>query len=179
MTNALCIYITGLPGAGKSTIGKYVSESLSISLLDKDDYLESLFENHGIGGINQRQKLSREADVLFRTAAESENKVVLVSHWRPKNLQVDYGTPCTWIKDTFSTVIEIYCACSVGEASKRFRSRVRHPGHVDESRSTPEINAWLRAYAAHLPINVGRSFMINTENGKWKSKLSGIIQKYS
>ena len=163
MSSKLCFYVTGLPAAGKSTIGKFLSESLSISLLDKDDYLEALFETRGVGDASWRQRLSQEADVLFRKEAEAKSRIVLVSHWRPKNLDTDSGTPCNWLSDTFDTVIEIYCSCSVDIALKRFHSRNRHPGHVDRSRTIAQIGDWLTEYATHLPIGVGKSYRVNSE----------------
>ncbi len=179
MTNEYCIYITGLPGAGKSTIGKYVSDLLSIPILDKDDYLETLFETRGVGDADWRHKLSREADVLFKQEAESKNKVVLVSHWRPKDALVNYGTPSDWLTDTYSTVIEVYCNCSTSVAANRFTSRVRQTGHVDESRTSIEIDEWLSEYAAHLPIGLGRCILINSASEKWENEIKSEFQEYS
>ena len=132
MSSKLCFYVTGLPAAGKSTIGKFLSESLSISLLDKDDYLEALFETRGVGDASWRQRRSREADVLFRKEAEAKSRIVLVSHWRPKNLDTDSGTPCDWLTE----------------------------------------------YATHLPIGVGKSYRVNSENDTWKNTLDELIQAY-
>tara|TARA_B110000908_G_C9910901_1_gene295299 strand:- start:24 stop:563 length:540 start_codon:yes stop_codon:yes gene_type:complete len=179
MTNELCIYITGLPGAGKSTVGKYISNLLSIPMLDKDDYLEVLFESRGIGDSDWRHKLSREADLLFRNDAESKNKVLLVSHWRPKDALVSSGTPGEWLGKTFSDVIEIHCDCSISIAANRFINRVRHKGHVDESRTSVEIVAWLNEYAAHLPIGFGRCISINSANDEWRNEIEYEIQKNS
>ncbi len=179
MTNELCIYITGLPGAGKSTIGKHLSDFLSIPMLDKDDYLEMLFESRGVGDSNWRHKLSREADLLFRNDAELKNKVVLVSHWRPKNALVNFGTSGEWLTNTFNEVIEICCDCSVSIAANRFINRVRHKGHVDESRSSVEIEAWLNEYAIHLPIGFGRSISVNSANEEWKNEIKFEFQEYS
>ncbi len=179
MANELCIYITGLPGAGKSTIGKYVSDFLSIPILDKDDYLETLFESRGVGDSNWRHKLSREADQLFRNDAESKNKIVLVSHWRPKGASVNFGTPCDWLVNTFNDVIEICCDCSVSVAANRFINRARHTGHVDESRSSTEIKAWLSEYAVHLPIGFGRCISVNSESEGWKNRIGNEFQKCS
>lgn len=179
MTNELCIYITGLPGAGKSTIGKYVSDFLSIPMLDKDDYLELLFESRGVGDSHWRQKLSREADLLFRNEAESKNKVVLISHWRPKGALVNFGTTGEWLTNTFSDVIEVYCDCSVSVAARRFINRARHKGHVDESKSSVEIETWLSEYAVHLPIGFGRCISVDSENEEWKNKIKFEFQKNS
>jgi len=179
MANELCIYITGLPGAGKSAIGRYVSDFLSIPIIDKDDYLESLFESRGVGDSNWRHKLSREADQFFRNDAESENKIVLVSHWRPKDASVNYGTPSDWLVHAFNDVIEICCDCPVSVATNRFINRVRHMGHVDESRSSKEIAAWLNEYATHLPIGFGMCISINSARDEWKNEIKNELQKYS
>ena len=179
MSNDLCIYITGLPGAGKSTIGRYVSNYLSIPMLDKDDYLEELFESHGVGDSCWRQKLSREADQLFKSDAEKKNEIVLVSHWRPNGIPANYGTSCEWLISTFTDVIEINCDCSVSVAANRFISRVRHMGHVDESRSSIEIESWLSGYAEYLPIGLGRCISVNSESVEWKYEVRNKLQKYS
>jgi cytidylate kinase len=178
MPRELCIYVTGLPGAGKSTIGSYVSDLLSIPLLDKDDYLEALFESRGVGDSNWRHKLSREADQLFMSDAESKSKAVLVSHWRPKDASVHYGTPSDWLLSTFHDVIEIYCKCSVSVAANRFINRNRHMGHVDQSRSGTEIQAWLNEYAAFLPIGFGRCISVNSVNEEWKNEINNLFKKY-
>ena len=179
MTNELCIYITGLPGAGKSTIGKYVSDFLSIPMLDKDDYLEALFESRGVGDSNWRHKLSREADQLFKNDAELKNKSVLVSHWRPKDNLVKYGTPSGWLVDTFNDVIEVCCDCSVSVAANRFVNRVRHVGHADESRSTTEIEAWLREYEVYLPIGFGECISVNSASEDWKNEIESKFQRHT
>jgi len=179
MTNELCIYITGLPGAGKSTIGKYVSDFLSIPMLDKDDYLEILFKSRGVGDSNWRHKLSREADQLFKSDAESKNKIVLVSHWRPKGTLVNYGTPSGWLVDTFNDVIEICCDCSVSVAANRFVNRARHMGHVDDSRSSTEIESWLSEYLVQLPIGFGRCISVNSASEEWKYEIEYELQKYA
>ena len=178
MANEFCIYITGLPGAGKSTVGKYVADLLSIPMLDKDDYLEVLFETRGVGDADWRHKLSREADIHFRQDAEAKNKVVLVSHWRPKDALVNFGTPGDWLTDTYSTVIEVYCNCSISVAAKRFTSRARHRGHVDESRSSIEIDEWLSGYATHLPVGLGRCIMINSATEEWENEIESEFREY-
>ena len=46
-----CIAVTGLPGSGKSTVGRTVARSLDCAYLDKDDFLEQLFDQRGTGDI--------------------------------------------------------------------------------------------------------------------------------
>jgi glucokinase len=148
-------------------------------MLDKDDYLEALFESRGIGDSNWRHKLSREADQLFKDDAESRNKIVLVSHWRPKGALVSYGTPGDWLVATFNEVVEICCDCPVSVAANRFTNRVRHLGHVDESRSSTEIETWLGEYADHLPIGFGRRISVNCASEEWRNEVKNELRRYT
>ena len=178
MANELCIYMTGLPGAGKSTICKYLSERLSIPMLDKDDYLEALFESRGIGDTKWRHKLSREADLVFRNEAASLDKVILVSHWRPKDTLVDYGTSGEWLVNTFKNLIEVHCDSPVSVATDRYINRTRHKGHLDESKSDVVIESWLSDYAAHLPIGFGRCISTNSANESWKDDIENKFLQF-
>ena len=178
MADRLCIYITGLPGAGKSTVGRYLSDILSIPMLDKDDYLEELFDSQGAGEFDWRKKLSREADVSFISDAKTKDNIILVSHWRPKTVTENYGTPSDWLEGAFDNVIEVYCSCLVNIAADRFTFRVRHPGHLDNSRSRPEIESWLSDYLPHLPIGFGRRISVSTVSEEWKSEIRAKLQVY-
>jgi hypothetical protein len=42
------IVVTGLPASGKSTVGVTVARALGLSLFDKDEILEALFEALGV-----------------------------------------------------------------------------------------------------------------------------------
>ena len=133
--NKFCIVISGLPASGKTTLAKALSTALSIPLVDKDDYLELLFSQRGVGNSHWRQQLSREADGDFIGAAMSTEyafkPLILVSHWRPAGEDLDFGTPTQWLGQHFSKVIELYCECPVEIAAARFSRRVRHRGHLD------------------------------------------------
>ena len=178
--NKYCIVVTGLPASGKSTMGIEVAKLLDIPYFDKDDYLENLFTKRGVGNPDWRQSLSREADVEFREDSIAENEVVLISHWRPKGLNVQFGTPTEWISDHFEKVIELYCDCPVELAATRFRSRVRHEGHVDESRSIGEVINWLKGYEKYLPMNLGQKVVIDSTESIGiqiaKDKITAVIR---
>lgn len=68
--NPLFVLISGLPGSGKTTLARLLAPTLNLSLIDKDEILERLFEAKGIGDPAWRRKLSRESDAI------------LVSLWR-------------------------------------------------------------------------------------------------
>ncbi len=157
-----CIAVTGLPGSGKSTLGQQVAALFDIPLLDKDNYLESLFEGRGTGGPDWRQPLSRESDPLFQQDAESLCRVVLVSHWRPLADTGSSGTPSNWLAAAFPQVIELFCHCPVEEAMRRFKARLRHPGHADGARTRTGVESWMHEYARHLPLSLGELVRVDT-----------------
>jgi len=158
----LCIAVTGLPGSGKTTIGREVASRLNLAFLDKDIYLERLFDERGVGDSNWRQNLSRESDLIFQHDAENESAVVLVSHWRPDHGTSKSGTPTDWLAKKFPRIIELYCTCPTEEAAERFLNRERHPGHLDDIRKPDEITEWLIEYEKHLPLSLGTLAPVET-----------------
>lgn len=54
------VAVSGVPGSGKSTLGREVARRLDLAFLDKDDYLEALFESEP--STESRSVLSRRAD---------------------------------------------------------------------------------------------------------------------
>ncbi|MEM7799841.1 MAG: AAA family ATPase [Chloroflexota bacterium] len=75
MLQGVCIVVTGLPASGKSTFGKRVAAELELPLLDKDDFLEQLYKEKGVGDRSWRQMLSRESDERFKHAAAQYDSV--------------------------------------------------------------------------------------------------------
>jgi shikimate kinase len=127
------IVVSGLAASGKTTVGRALSEGLSLPLIDKDDILEALFDSLGCQDREQRHRLSRASDeVLFRAAASS-GPAVLVYWW-------DHTTAPHRLRSVADSVIEVFCDCPAEVAAARFAARRRHPGHLDSLR-TPEEHA--------------------------------------
>lgn len=129
----MIIVVSGLAASGKTTVGRALSEGLSLPLIDKDDILEALFDSMGCQDRQQRHRLSRAGDeVLFRVAA-STGPAVLVNLW-------DHTTAPDRLRLIADSVIEVFCDCPVDVAAARFAARRRHSGHLDSLR-TPEEHA--------------------------------------
>ncbi len=171
-----CIIISGLPGCGKSTTGNLLADKLKLPILDKDDYLEALFEEKGVGDLKWRQSLSRESDHLFIRDAKMHSSVILVSHWRCKGCDSTSGTPVEWLEEQFDQIIEVYCLCPVKIAAERFMTRKRHPGHRDELKLPEETHNWLARYNETLPLNVGALEKIDTRS---TINLDALIKRLS
>lgn len=60
------VVVSGLPASEKTTLARAVAQSLGLPMLDKDDFLESLFEDAIVGSAQRRRELSQLADRAFR-----------------------------------------------------------------------------------------------------------------
>jgi dephospho-CoA kinase len=53
------VIVTGLPASGKATVARVVANALSFDLIDKDDFLEGLYELNDVSTWEDRKSLSR------------------------------------------------------------------------------------------------------------------------
>ncbi len=145
------LIVSGLPASGKTRLGRYLACALGWPLVDKDDYLETLFQQHRCENLTQRQQLSRTSDTLFQDQALRYSRAVLVSHWRPLGSDSQSGTAL----DAFMQrhCLEVYCHCELKLACQRFRQRQRHPGHCDHLHSEQQIRQRFTDYAKQLPLS--------------------------
>ena len=92
MSARLLVVVSGLAASGKTTVGRLLSERLSLPLIDKDAILEALFDSLGCDSRDQRYRLSRVSDdVLYALAESSRTAAVLVTdRGRPAE---DQGRP--------------------------------------------------------------------------------------
>ena len=153
--------ISGLPGSGKSTLGRGLAHVLKLAIIDKDEILEKLFEHRGTGDAAWRRRLSRESDAIFESEAKASGGAVLISHWHLAGMASDSGTPTEWIAELQGVVVQVHCVCSAEIAAARFRDRKRHPGHLDE-RSFEEILASLLATEQLGLLRLGNRLEVNT-----------------
>jgi glucokinase len=141
------VIVSGLPGSGKSRLAGQLGAALGLRILDKDEILEELFESRGVGDVTWRRTLSRESDRIFEIEASGSDGAVLVSHWRLPGMPMDSGTPTTWLAGLSANIVHVHCTCPPELALGRLVQRARHPGHLDEQRSRPEILASLEQLA--------------------------------
>lgn len=155
------VVISGLPASGKSRLGATIAPLLGLALLDKDDFLEALYDRLGVGDTNWRTRLSRDSDDQFNTAAVASGAAVLVSFWRHPG-QNGGGTPSEWLSSLPGPLIELHCACPTDLTLQRFRDRSRHPGHLDTARDTAGLQIKFDEYAARGPLGVGPVIVVDT-----------------
>jgi hypothetical protein len=97
----------------------------------------------------------------MRVRAEASIGAVLVSFWRRDQLSASSGTPTRWLFD-LPNVVEVHCHCEPKTAVERFRSRRRHTGHRDETRSRDALISQFDALATLGPVGVGTLVVVDT-----------------
>lgn len=171
------IVVSGLPASGKSTLARAIADALRLPLLDKDEVLEGFFDRLGVGDSEWRNKLSRAADDELRRQACALPGAVIVSWWRHPHSASESGTPTEWLSSLAGELVEMHCVCSPSVAARRFVSRKRHPGHLDEQKSLAAVEASFEEQAALGPLKVGRVLEVNTEGslrtGEILARLAG------
>jgi gluconate kinase len=150
------VIVSGVPAAGKSRVGAALASEATLPVFDKDDFLEQLFSGSIPTTPAERRKLSREADHAFRSAVQSSRGAIAVSWWKhPRSIR-DSGTPTDWLLNLPGHLVEVYCKCDAAAAIARFRSRKRHPGHLDQFWSHQELSAFIHESSALGPLALGR-----------------------
>jgi glucokinase len=158
------VVISGLPGSGKTTLGRRLAGALELALIDKDDILDGLFASKGIGDVEWRRALSRESDGILRAAALASNGAVLVSHWRIPGMPAESGTPTDWLKRLPGNLVHVRCSCPPQIAAQRFARRHRHQGHLDDTRSAAETLASITALAALTSLDLQPIIDVDTSD---------------
>ncbi|MEF9883472.1 AAA family ATPase [Streptomyces sp. P9-A4] len=143
------VVVSGLPASGKSTIAHGLATRLGLPVLDKDVILESLYDSLGVGDHSWRHRLSRAAnDVLYALAADA-GRAVLVNWWHR-------DTAPDRLRALGGTLVEVFCACDPALVTERFRTRERHPGHLDHELGPQQLRDRVAAWAARPgPLGLG------------------------
>lgn len=144
----ILIIINGLPGAGKTTLSRRISEQFHFPLFSKDAFKEIFFKTLGIKDRSWSMELGKTAISTMLLAAESTLKkgvpCIIESPFQPHFGQKDIEN---LLKNAPAEIIQIFCSLPPQERIQRLLHRVhngeRHPGHQDPDSFTAEEYAVL------------------------------------
>lgn len=154
------IIVTGRPAAGKSTLAKWLSQELKLSLVSKDSIREELFDRLGWKDRKWAQELGKASvDMMFyfaKAELEVSHSIIMDNAFYPPISNPRFQA----LKEHYhAESIQIVCDSDRETLFQRFKHRAetgnRHPGHGDQD-VLEELYAYLSDTFSHV-LDIGGS----------------------
>jgi predicted kinase len=123
------VYISGRPGAGKSSLAFPLAAELGYSLVTKDLVKEALHDALYVPGEGKidlawSRRLTRVSFALLWTLAAHAGDMVIEANFQPHNDEA-----LAQLRGLGGRTVEVHCACPAEVAHARYNARSRHEVH--------------------------------------------------
>lgn len=153
----LIILILGIPGAGKTTLGKKIAHELHVPFISKDDIKVMLFDTYGWKdreASKQAGKASyRIMDYFTEEQIKHGNSLILESTFNPT---YDDARFQAWQKEYGVRYIQLYCYADADVMRQRFAQRAktneRHVSAVEGNEGLQVLEGYIQL--GFNPLNV-------------------------
>jgi predicted kinase len=130
----LLVVVTGIPGAGKTTVARALAVELTLPLVGKDDIKERLYDALGAGDIAWSQRVGSAAySLIFGICAEllaAGRSVVAEANFFRGSHEEDFRALPP------HRLVQIHCHAPLKLLVQRFTQRTdRHAGHLDRQQA--------------------------------------------
>lgn len=124
------VYISGRPGAGKSSLAFPLAAELGYSLVTKDLVKEALHDALYVPGEGKidlawSRRLGAASFAVLWTLAARAGDMVIEANFHPDN---DYALG--QLRGLGGRTVEVHCACPAEVAHARYNARSRHEVHL-------------------------------------------------
>lgn len=148
------VFVSGPPGAGKTTIAGPLADELGFALISKDMIKELLSDvlSESPPDLAWSKRLGAAAMELIWELARNSPAVVLDANFRPDEIRPEQ------MKSLGCNTVELKCVCPPDVAARRYNERVanRHPVHVLAHLSAADLAEYAR------PLGAGRLLIVDT-----------------
>ena len=150
------VYVSGAPGAGKSSLAGPLAAELGFALITKDTLKETLHD--ALGAPEPDLAWSRllggaAMELLWRLAADAP-AVVIEANFRPYS-EFERGK-LTGLAALGGRTVEVHCQCPAEVAAARYSARRTHPVHVLTTLPVAAMAEYDR------PVGIGGLVLVDT-----------------
>jgi predicted kinase len=154
------VYVSGAPGAGKTSLAGPLAAELGFALITKDVIKETLHDALGAPAevdLAWSRRLGGASMELLWTLAARAPDVVIEANLRPYS-EYERGRllGLAGMLGPGGHPVEVHCACPAELASARYNARATHPVHVIKSLPVSAMAEYDR------PVGIGGLVMVDT-----------------